>query len=262
MLDRLSPLGTARARLEQSAAAAGSPTLGPLTVPALVDMDPHDAFVAHEVAGWAVGLPAADAAAFATLVARLLTEVGQGSTRLPLSASERALIARVPALVGAPGANTPLIAVDDHLTTHRLHAAETRLSAALEERFAATAPTFEAAAIDAALAAVIRTASPPPSAEQQQAVSRALVGRLGIITGGPGTGKTTIVLALVRTLLRLGVAATDIALAAPTGKAANRLGEALRDGLARSREADPADAALLASPPTSETLHRLLRHSP
>ena len=49
-----------------------------------------------------------------------------------------------------------------------------------------------------------------------------------IISGGPGTGKTTIILSILRTLRRLGVHCQEIALAAPTGKAANRMGEAIR----------------------------------
>jgi exodeoxyribonuclease V alpha subunit len=252
----LSPFGTAQLRLGDLSSSPFDPS------PAIIDVDPHDAFIAGEVAGWATELSSAERPALSALIARLLTEVGQGSTRLALTDADRALVARVPALVGSPGANTPFIAVDGHLTTHRLFAAEARLATALDDRFAPAPPQFATDDVATALATVTKTAVPSPSAEQQQAVARALAGRLGIITGGPGTGKTTIVLALVRTLVRLGVKATDIALAAPTGKAANRLGEALRDGLSRLNGADPLDAALIASPPASETLHRLLRHSP
>jgi exodeoxyribonuclease V alpha subunit len=86
-------------------------------------------------------------------------------------------------------------------------------------------------------------------------VRAALGRRFTVITGGPGTGKTTIVLALVRALVRLGLAPESVALAAPTGKAANRLDEALRQGLARL----PGEALPL---PAAETLHRRLGYSP
>ena len=61
------------------------------------------------------------------------------------------------------------------------------------------------------------------SDEQQEAVRLAAASGLCIITGGPGTGKTTIVRALVNLL---GAGNHIVALAAPTGKAAKRLSEA------------------------------------
>src|SRR5258707_15774285 len=59
--------------------------------------------------------------------------------------------------------------------------------------------------------------------EQRRAVEAALVDKCVVITGGPGVGKTTIVKAIVH-LARLGH--RRVALAAPTGRAAKRLGEA------------------------------------
>src|SRR5205085_2813540 len=52
------------------------------------------------------------------------------------------------------------------------------------------------------------------SDEQQRAVKSALAAPLTVITGGPGTGKTSIVVAVLRTLVRAGVPAERIALAA------------------------------------------------
>ena len=62
-----------------------------------------------------------------------------------------------------------------------------------------------------------------PSSEQVSAVNRVINNGVSIITGGPGTGKTTMVLGLVRALKALKLSVT---LCAPTGKAAKRLGEA------------------------------------
>ena len=59
--------------------------------------------------------------------------------------------------------------------------------------------------------------------EQRAAVRMALTARVAILTGGPGTGKTTTLRALVRLALAHGA---RIALAAPTGRAARRLAEA------------------------------------
>ena len=87
--------------------------------------------------------------------------------------------------------------------------------------------------------------------------------RLGILTGGPGTGKTTMVLAALRTLLRSGYEPDDIALAAPTGKAAKRMRESIEEQLwDHLAPLEGIDARLRANLPESKTLHRLLRYSP
>ena len=59
--------------------------------------------------------------------------------------------------------------------------------------------------------------------EQRRAVATALRGGLVVLTGGPGTGKTTITRAIVETY---GVKDKAILLASPTGRASKRLGEA------------------------------------
>jgi exodeoxyribonuclease V alpha subunit len=91
---------------------------------------------------------------------------------------------------------------------------------------------------------------------QRVAAVMALSGRLTIVSGGPGTGKTTTVVGVLACLLDAH-ADLRIALAAPTGKAAQRMQEAL---LARAGDLPPELAARL--PQTSYTLHRLLGSGP
>ena len=67
--------------------------------------------------------------------------------------------------------------------------------------------------------------------EQKKAIKDALVNRVSIITGGPGTGKTTIIDAIVKLYIRLHNLSpkdilNEIALLAPTGRAAKKISEA------------------------------------
>jgi exodeoxyribonuclease V alpha subunit len=93
--------------------------------------------------------------------------------------------------------------------------------------------------------------------EQRAAAELALSRGLTVLTGGPGTGKTTAV-ARVLALIIIGSRRLRIALAAPTGKAAARLQEAVRLEVANL---DPADRAAL-SGLQATTLHRLLGSRP
>lgn len=91
------------------------------------------------------------------------------------------------------------------------------------------------------------------SDSQRAAVNRAVTGGLTVLVGGPGTGKTRTVAALLAALVADG-RSLDIALAAPTGKAAARLSEAFRQ-LAGML---PAELGARLSTTPAVTLHRLL----
>ena len=110
--------------------------------------------------------------------------------------------------------------------------------------------------LDAALDRLFPGAAPDdrPRAAARTAVLR----RLCVVSGGPGTGKTTTAAAIVALLVELGLAAPDrIALAAPTGKAAARLQEAVRG----QRQALLSRApALEGFDPRATTVHRWLLH--
>jgi exodeoxyribonuclease V alpha subunit len=91
---------------------------------------------------------------------------------------------------------------------------------------------------------------------QQVAAALALRRGLVVVSGGPGTGKTTTVVNLLACLLQQQPDAR-IALAAPTGKAAARLTEAIRE-----RGAGLPASIRAKLPDTSFTIHRLLRYHP
>ena len=84
-------------------------------------------------------------------------------------------------------------------------------------------PNTRPADSDGVLAWVQRQLAITLAPNQVAAVKSALARRVLIITGGPGTGKTTIIDGIVRICARLGMKAL---LAAPTGRAAKRMNEA------------------------------------
>lgn len=97
---------------------------------------------------------------------------------------------------------------------------------------------------------------------QARAAALALRRALLLVTGGPGTGKTTTIARLlvlrIAQALHTGTAPPRIALAAPTGRAAERMAESLRRAVAQMADYG-IDAALLdALPAQASTLHRLL----
>ena len=97
---------------------------------------------------------------------------------------------------------------------------------------------------------------------QARAAALALRHALLLVTGGPGTGKTTttarLLVLLVAQALHAGRASPRIALAAPTGRAAERMAESVRHAV-QALAAQGVDADLLATlPTTGTTLHRLL----
>ena len=96
--------------------------------------------------------------------------------------------------------------------------------------------------------------------DQKLALALGMLEPFLIVSGGPGTGKTSIVVALLRCLVRAGVAPSRIRLAAPTGRAAQRLADTVRAAIGSIKDADPCDLSLLDLP--GSTVHRLLRYSP
>ncbi len=100
------------------------------------------------------------------------------------------------------------------------------------------------------------------SDEQCKVVAASARAGLTVISGGPGTGKTSIIVAIMRLMVRLGVDPSRIALAAPTGKAAYRMSECIRESLTRIERGDNIDEALREAHLEPATIHRLLGYSP
>lgn len=98
----------------------------------------------------------------------------------------------------------------------------------------------------------------PGYAEQRDAAARLVRASSGVLTGGPGSGKTTTIAGLLAVLADQVDTPLRIALTAPTGKAAARLQEAVAAAAADF----PADARDRLAGLEASTLHRLLGWRP
>ncbi len=289
----LSPEGTAR--LLVAGERQIRYPLGRATLMTDRDQGPNALYLAWELMAFANDAsPTQARAAFELLVAVFLA-LDEGHACLPLDASPSArnflverltatgaapddqrqavdlaaqLIKAVPPelarLFGSPTTGCPLVIEAGRLYVSRVAAAERRLGLSLRARLSGPAlPTT-----DAAIQATLRSldAAPPVgpdgpmilSSSQRAALDQTLRSPLSIITGGPGTGKTSVVAALLRALVQLSVKTSDIALAAPTGKAAHRMAASLDRILRSIPNPTLSDVPLLRAPPVPTTVHRLL----
>ena len=100
---------------------------------------------------------------------------------------------------------------------------------------------------------------PPSGLNQEQKSAVRLIESQGVVllSGGPGTGKTSTVMMMLENALSLNPN-LNIGLAAPTGKAARRLQNSLREGI--TNFTSPYQKVLLGIP--CDTLHRWLKASP
>ncbi len=265
----LLPSGTARAKFSR---ARGGPIPRDLTARAAMhDLSPELVYLASDLAQLDPDLDADTREALLFLVLAVMLAQAEGSTRvhaLGLGGREHLatvfstlagpkvdhtlLIERIVRLLEDGGASAvigrevedykPLVLLGEHVYVQRLLFLERRIA----DHFARHVGVLRAVDVDAAVKDVLDGSV--LSDEQRHAVKRAATQPLTIISGGPGTGKTSIVVSLLRVLLASGTASDRIAIAAPTGKATNRLRESI--------ERDLADA------PAPVTLHRLLGYMP
>jgi exodeoxyribonuclease V alpha subunit len=165
-------------------------------------------------------------------------------------------------LAGGPGDATPLVRDGaGRVYLRRYFDAEQRIAEALRGRLRRPPPEPDgetSARIEGLFRELFPAAGSPQPDGQAAAAAAALRGAVTLVSGGPGTGKTTTV-ARILALLRTAEPELRVALAAPTGKAASRLGESI----AAQLETLPIAADLRARIPSrAATLHRLLGYLP
>ncbi|HYN58432.1 MAG TPA: exodeoxyribonuclease V subunit alpha, partial [Rubrivivax sp.] len=190
----------------------------------------------------------------ADLAATLAAEAAPPGHGLPVASMREALLAS--GVVGTPErpeARPLILDAEQRLYLQRHFDYERRLARRLLQA-ARAAPQDVGAATRERLQALF--GAHPGIDWQKIAAALALRQRLVVISGGPGTGKTSTVVNLLACLIEQQPR-LRIALAAPTGKAAARLGQAVL------QRAGHLPAALRARLPTlSHTVHRLLGAHP
>ena len=154
-----------------------------------------------------------------------------------------------------PAGVRPLRLVGDLLYLERYWADESTVARELNARWQRPIEVVDLAALQAARAQLFAPdGDESRDLDQEQAAVVGALSPVTVIAGGPGTGKTTTLARLLGMVLRSGPAEPVIGLAAPTGKAAVRMDEALAGALATM----PADLAEPLRALRSSTIHRLL----
>jgi len=194
---------------------------------------------------------------------RLSSAVGQGHICLDLvneaedgeECGRLAAVLKASGVVGSPGEFVPLVLDDDRLYLYRYWKYESELAEKMIKKAAHRNP------VDVPLLreGIIRLFGPVDDSEtdwQRIAAAAAVRSGFTVISGGPGTGKTSTVVKIIALLLeQSGGGGMRVALTAPTGKAAARLKESIRG--AREQLADETPVKDLI-PDDVATIHRLL----
>jgi exodeoxyribonuclease V alpha subunit len=198
-------------------------------------------------------LPGPEKSRFATIIRELSYAQNHGHICIHLNQEEQTIIRSSGVL--AENHSAPLVLEQERLYLHRYWHYETRLARQIlqmcKNNFSGGISTD----------ALDRYFKPVPGDAdwQRQAAIAALTQTLCIITGGPGTGKTTTVVKILALMIENAKQPLQIALAAPTGKAAMHL----QESIGNSKNMLPCPEAVKEQIPDAvSTLHRLLGAKP
>jgi exodeoxyribonuclease V alpha subunit len=191
---------------------------------------------------------------FQELVCKLSATLARGDSCLPLLPGEVDLVLRS----GLSGENQlPLYIFDDLLYLQRFFQYEKQMSVRICEMLA------EPTVLKKDVSFVERLFAGQERRDLQRvAAEQALQNNFLIISGGPGTGKTTTVVKILALLQHASSVSLRISVAAPTGKAAMRLQESISGNIKNLPVSETEKSKLAVKP---STLHRLLgvkRNSP
>ncbi|MEE4376423.1 MAG: exodeoxyribonuclease V subunit alpha [Candidatus Competibacteraceae bacterium] len=164
-------------------------------------------------------------------------------------------------VVGQPGEEKPLVLdAEDRLYLYRYWDYEKQLATDLKKRAARLWP-IESEALHNSLEQLFPPQTTTTTDWQKVAAAVAVLRGFSVISGGPGTGKTTTLARILALLIEHAETPPRIRLAAPTGKAAARMQEAIRASKTTLVQR-VSPTVLDAIPEDASTLHRLLGPKP
>ncbi|REL33648.1 exodeoxyribonuclease V subunit alpha [Rhodohalobacter sp. SW132] len=158
-------------------------------------------------------------------------------------------------IIGKPGSGKPFTLIDNRLYIHRFYKQEQNLKSWIQQKSRSETGFSVSDSVKAELDRLFPAEGKSVN-WQKTAAALSLFKSFLIVSGGPGTGKTTTVARMLTLLQRTSEKPLRIALAAPTGKAAGRMGEALFGEL---QNLNLTDEQLRSFPSEAQTIHRLLR---
>jgi exodeoxyribonuclease V alpha subunit len=201
------------------------------------------------------GLTGTDRDEFYTIVLRLSMSLAEGHSCFHVVASEIQLLSKLSLVsladAGKSSSPTPLVLNGSDLYLERYFNYEMRLAGQVRT----LADIRFESEIDQDVVNTLFPGESPEQSDQMRAALAALTRALIIVSGGPGTGKTTTVVKMLAILLASSKTTLRVGLAAPTGKAAMRLSESIGKSLLNL---DLPDSVRKAIPENAMTLHRLL----
>jgi exodeoxyribonuclease V alpha subunit len=162
-------------------------------------------------------------------------------------------------VVGKPGEYRPLVLDGSRLYLYRYWDYEKKLIENIRARITSDPAEVNQSLLQDGLKRLFPPNSPGETDWQKIAAFASSLKRFCVISGGPGTGKTFTVAKILALLLEQNPQAMRIYLAAPTGKAAARLQEAIKNAREGLNCPEEIKAAI---PAEASTIHRLLKTIP
>ena len=191
----------------------------------------------------------ADKRLFSEIVMALSHALNTGHTCLYLNPEQKKTL-KNNRLVSDTG-NTPLVLTDNRLYFQRYWQYEQQLAEMISKK---KPLKLDADELEQEIDRYFKSDNTEQH-DQREAVKKALQQQFAIISGGPGTGKTTTVIFLLAILQHFNHGELNIVLAAPTGKAAMRLEESINKG---KINLDLDEDIAPSIPEKVSTIHRLL----